>query len=142
MLALESDGREGVLGELIRAVAFDRSYLPEETALRAMLERERAFTTAIGESTAVPHAKCGLREEMAMAFGISRKGIDFSAADGKPVRFLFMILTRRDVSGLHLKTLSRIARLIKVPSFIRDIAACATPSEALEIFRQEEKALG
>jgi len=142
LISLKSCTRDAVIRELLRAVPFDRSVFPEESAYQALIERESTFSTAIGEYTAVPHAKCPIREEMTMAFGLSREGVDFSAADGKPVRFFFMMLTRKDVSGLHLKMLARIARLIKLPGFSREITTCMTPAEALELFQREEALLG
>jgi nitrogen PTS system EIIA component len=142
LLSLKSATRDGVIGELLRAACFDRSVFPEESAFQALVEREISFSTAIGESTAVPHAKCGIREEMVMAVGLSRQGVDFSAADGKPVRLFFLMLTRKDVSGLHLKMLARIARLIKLPGFFQELFACASPVEALELLRRDETILG
>ena len=59
---------------------------------QAVLEREKVMTTGIGNGIAIPHCKNNACPQFVIALGITQKGIDFQAVDGKPVNLVFLLL--------------------------------------------------
>ncbi|MEL6227206.1 MAG: PTS sugar transporter subunit IIA, partial [Pseudomonadota bacterium] len=57
--------------------------------------------------------------------------IDFEAFDNEPVDLVFLLLAPEHASGDHLKALSRISRLMRVPSVLDELRA-ATSETALK----------
>ncbi|MDA3800509.1 MAG: cation:proton antiporter [Kiritimatiellae bacterium] len=76
---------------------------PQEVTA-AVLKREELMGTALGYGVAVPHARM---EEIAtprLGFARVPAGIEWNAPDGKPVQFIFLLLTPagEDDSQLHM----------------------------------------
>ncbi len=81
----------------------------------AVLGREEALSTGIGNGVALPHARVeGLRESLVVV-GVSPEGIDFDAPDGKPATVIFLVLTASHDPGAQLEIGSEIARLFRNP---------------------------
>lgn len=66
---------------------------------------------------AIPHGKTDAVKEVRGAIGISRRGIDYDALDGKPVYLIFLLLSSPDSSELHLRVLKRLSRILNNPKF-------------------------
>jgi nitrogen PTS system EIIA component len=82
-----------------------------------VLEREKLGSTGIGDGVAIPHGKMKGINNILCVFGKSKNGVDFDSVDRKPVRIFFLLLAPEDSATLHLKTLSRISKLLRDPSF-------------------------
>lgn len=85
--------------------------------MRILLERESLGSTGIGDGIAIPHGKLKGISEMIIAFGRSRRGIDFQSLDHEPAYLFFLLVTPADRPGDHLKALARISRILKNPLF-------------------------
>ncbi len=83
----------------------------------AVFEREKVISTGIGRNVAVAHAKVPDTDKVLVALGISVKGIDYDALDGKPVHFLFLIANNPKRQEEYLKLLASIMRFIRNDSF-------------------------
>jgi nitrogen PTS system EIIA component len=81
--------------------------------LDAVLERESVQSTGIGFGVAIPHGRSDAVRELSMVAGVSRYPVPFDAIDGEPVRLFFLIVGPEASAGLHVKILSRIARLVR-----------------------------
>ncbi len=57
----------------------------------AVISREKMQSTGFGHGVAVAHGRIPGLSRVLIGFGISRAGIPFEAADGKPVHLLFVI---------------------------------------------------
>jgi len=88
-----------------------------EPVVRIIMEREALGSTGIGDGVAIPHGKMKGSGSVLVAFGRSREGVDFDAADGEPVHLFFLVLAPEDSASLHLKVLSRISKILRDPSF-------------------------
>jgi PTS system nitrogen regulatory IIA component len=111
----------------------------DRTRLRTVLEeRERLGSTGIGGGVAIPHGRLpGLRGVLAV-FGRSTRGVDFDAVDGAPTRLFFLLVAPEDSSGMHLKALARIARLLKEQAVRERLLSCGDRAGLLRIIREAE----
>jgi PTS system nitrogen regulatory IIA component len=84
---------------------------------RALEERERLASTAIGDGIAIPHGKLDSVDHLLGALGRSVPGLAFDSIDGKPTHIVFMLVAPLNSAGVHLKALARLSRLFRDASF-------------------------
>jgi nitrogen PTS system EIIA component len=113
--SLEGATKEQVLEELAAKVAERHPLLNQAEVCKVLLERERLGSTGIGEGIAIPHGKLRRAGELVLAFGRSLPGVDFDALDGRKVHLFFLLIAPEEATGIHLKMLARISRILKDP---------------------------
>ncbi len=106
--------------------------------LAAVRTREAEGSTGIGKGVAVPHGKCAGLAGTVLAVGISKTGIEFDSADGKPVKIVFLIAASASEPGKHLQMLAEVVRLIRVPGLCDKLTAATTPKMVLDLLDSEE----
>jgi len=72
----------------------------------------------IGNNIAIPFNACDAQEDIVVAVGISRSGVDFDSLDGEPVKIIFMsahnkVSMESDDTMAHDKWLARISYFLK-----------------------------
>jgi len=112
VVPLTARDKHGIIVELTRRLAGVAGASPEEV-LAAVMERESVQSTGIGFGVAIPHGRCAAVRELTMVAGVSPQPVPFDAIDGEPVRLFFLIVGPESSAGLHVKILSRIARLVR-----------------------------
>jgi Kef-type K+ transport system membrane component KefB/mannitol/fructose-specific phosphotransferase system IIA component len=97
------------IGELVRSLGSLLSGMKRQ-ARDAVLERERVAPTGLGDEVAIPHAAVeGLKRPL-LALGCAPHGIDFDSPDGKPARFVFLLLIPPKAYEDEVRILASIAR--------------------------------
>jgi len=137
---LQSQNREGVLQELARFIKGKRTEVSDEDLYEKFLQREMRGSTAVGEGYAIPHCKIQGFESPVVSLGISKKGIGFDAADGKPSFVFFAFVTPLDHPSLNLQILAVVAHLIRRSRHLsKKLTRARTSREILDIIRKEEE---
>lgn len=113
---LESTDKKGVIDELAQPIA-EVSHVNHREIVRVLIERERLGSTGIGEGIAIPHGKLNGIDDLILGFGLSRHGVNFDALDGQPTYLFFLLMSPDNSTGLHLRLLARISKLLKEDSF-------------------------
>ena len=135
---LKSQNKKGVLEELV-APLVGITGMSQENLAGVLMERERLGSTGIGGGIGIPHGKIKGLETLVLGFGLSRKGIDFESIDGKPTHIFFVLITPEDSTGLHLKLLARISRILKNDHFKERLMNAADRQEIFEIIKEEDE---
>ncbi|MBN1577800.1 MAG: cation:proton antiporter, partial [Chitinispirillaceae bacterium] len=78
-----------------------------------LLKREEEYSTAVGEGIAIPHLRTPAITDPVVLFGLSRGGIDWNAPDGKPVHFVFFLLSPSSANDLHVEILSKTVEMLQ-----------------------------
>ena len=123
---LKAKTKREVLVELATIFTRGKIKFDPEAMLRVLMEREKLGSTGIGDGIAIPHGKLAGLEEMVIAFGRSREGVDFEAMDGKPAHLFFLLMAPEDSAGQHLKALAKISRMLKDATFRKYLLAAKT----------------
>lgn len=113
---MKAHTREDAIYELCDTVA-DKlpTVLKGKCVATSAIKREEDFGTALGEGIAVPHVRMvGLKNPLLM-MGYSRKGIDWNAPDGLPVKYIYFMLTPEGANDVHVQILSTIAKVMLKP---------------------------
>jgi nitrogen PTS system EIIA component len=111
---LQATDKDSALDELVRLLGVDPR--AGETLLRVLQRRESLGSTGMGRGIAIPHCRSLVANRLRLAYGHSRKGVEFHAIDGKPVHHLFLIVAPPlEISNQYLPVLGRIAQFAKEP---------------------------
>jgi PTS system fructose-specific IIC component/PTS system nitrogen regulatory IIA component len=140
-VGLEAEDKEEVFEELVDQFCRGTKNNAREEILEALLEREAKMSTGIQRGIAIPHGKTNAVERACGVLGISKKGIDYDALDGKPVYLLFMILAPPLDSEKHLRLLKRMAELLDNPQFYTDLLAQDDAKGAYGVIKKYEDIL-
>ncbi|WP_010241012.1 PTS sugar transporter subunit IIA [Clostridium arbusti] len=107
---LKANSKEKVIDELIEVLYEDGKVTDKEELKKAVIKREKEFSTGIGMGIAIPHGKCSAVKEATITFGLSKMGIDYQSMDDKPAHLFFLIAVPEESSDVHLRALSEISR--------------------------------
>jgi mannitol/fructose-specific phosphotransferase system IIA component (Ntr-type) len=127
VVPLAARDKNGVIAELAR-VLVEKTRAPLDQVLGAIEERESVLSTGIGFGVAI-HARCPAVHELTMIGGVSAEPVPYDSIDGEPVRLFFMIVGPESSAGLHVKLLSRIARLVRRDGVRKQLVESRTPDE-------------
>ncbi|MGB5158135.1 MAG: PTS sugar transporter subunit IIA [Desulfobacterales bacterium] len=132
---LKSTDKNGIIQEIVDSVSKITGKDSEEL-VNVIMERERLGSTGIGGGIGIPHGKLKNLESLVLGFGLSRKGVDFESMDGRPTHLFFLILTPEKSTGLHLKLLARISRILKNDSFKKKLLKATGSNEVYSIIKE------
>jgi len=133
---LKSRDKKGVLEELVAPIT-PAAGLAAEDLVRVLMERERLGSTGIGGGIGIPHGKLKVLDRLVVGVGRSHEGVDFESMDGKPTHLFFLLITPENSTGLHLKLLARISRILKNETF-KDKLMAAADADAIYAIIQEQ----
>ncbi len=137
-VGLESLDKEECIEEMTDVLVRAGRVANSAQVLSAVRTREAEGSTGIGKGVAVPHGKCAGLTSTVLAVGISKSGIEFDSADGKPVKIVFLIAASASEPGKHLQMLAEVVRLIRVPGLCDKLTAATTPKMVLDLLDAEE----
>ena len=135
---LQAQDKNGILEELVRPIA-DITGLDQESLVQVLVERERLGSTGIGGGIGIPHGKLKGLESLVLGFGLARKGVDFDSMDGRPTHIFFLLLTPENSTGLHLKLLARISKILKHDPFKEKLLNAADREEIYAVIEEEDE---
>ncbi len=118
-----ASSKKQALRELSQCAA-DHTGQPQQEIFDALLERERLGTTGVGGGVAIPHGKLSKLEQLYGLFARLEKPIDFESIDEQPVDLIFLLLAPESAGADHLKTLSRVSRLLRDKGVCEKLRGC------------------
>lgn len=101
-------------------------------------EREESMTTAVGRGAAIPHGRVERGTAIRGVLGICRKGVDFDAPDGEPVRLLMLIVTPKEHAQRHLEVMAGLTSMIANDAVRERLSAAISPNDAWEVIESKE----
>ena len=135
---LKSTDKKGILEELVFTIT-QFVQINKDVIVKVLIERERLGSTGIGGGIGIPHGKLSNIDSLVLAFGLSKKGIDFDSIDGKPTHIFFLIITPENSTGLHLKLLARISMILKNDLFKQKLLNAANTDEIYDIIKEDDE---
>ncbi|MEJ2023708.1 MAG: PTS sugar transporter subunit IIA [Deltaproteobacteria bacterium] len=130
---LQAMDKKGVLEELAQAICTHAPAVDKSDLVRVLLEREKLGSTGIGEGVAIPHGKISSLSQPMISFGRSKKGLDFDSMDAQPAFLFFLLVAPENSAGLHLKTLAKIAKVMKNRAFRKKLMEAKTREEIHDV---------
>lgn len=104
--------------------------------VEALEEREKLKTTGIGSGIAIPHCKSDEVDDVCIAIGISKDGLEFESLDEKPAKFLFLLVAPEKGGSEHLKASAKIVRLFRDPDVQEAILKLDSSAEVMDLIKK------
>jgi CBS domain containing-hemolysin-like protein len=111
VLDVEADSLAEAVGQAFGRIDQGDLPLPKEKIVPAVLDRERAMSTYLGNGLAVPHARLEGLEKPAIVFARSTPGIPVKGREDK-AHLLFILLTPSGQPRIQVRLLARVAAII------------------------------
>jgi PTS system nitrogen regulatory IIA component len=111
--------------------------LPAGEVLDALLEREAAGSTGVGNGVAVPHARLEGLDRMRGVFVRLEQPVPFEAVDDLPVDLLFALFAPKGGNSEHLRALARVSRLLRQSDFREQLRQAKT-ADAIHVLLVRE----
>lgn len=101
--------------------------------VKDLIKREEVSTTGMADEVAIPHAMSADFNKPAIIVARFKKGVEWKAIGGKPVRVAFALLIPEKQRGsLHMKYLQNIALALLKPEFNQIILNCKDEQQIFE----------
>jgi PTS system nitrogen regulatory IIA component len=135
---LTSSKKIEVLAEMVDLLRRVQPDLDATELLAVLIDREELGSTGIGDGVAIPHGKIKGLDQLLMAFGRKKDGVDFDSMDNRPAFLFFLLLAPESEATLHLKALARISKLLRKEDIRRQLVDAPDPATVLSILSQED----
>ena len=128
------ENRDDALKALIELGCENGKIHDKQVFYDSILEREKIVSTGIGMGVAIPHAKLPNYEDFFITIAILRKGVDWKALDGAPVRLIFMIGGPDDKQTEYLQILSNLTLAIKDEARRKKMLTLNSQEDIIQLF--------
>lgn len=136
---LKANNKKELFWELAGILADKYGFSDVKSIVEVIESRENKISTGIQTGIAIPHGKTNAVNGVTGIIGISRKGIDYNALDGKPVFLVFLIVSSNDSAEEHLAILKNLSTLLERPQFYDDILRGESSEEIYNTLKEYEK---
>jgi len=133
ILDVEEQEKERVIRLLAEKLAETHRIDDSELLVKDILEREQLASTCLGLGCAVPHAHTAAAASTVIAAARLGTPQDFDTPDGKPVSLVFLMAGPPNSAGLHIRLLSKLARLLHNSVFRESLKHAETSEEFYQI---------
>jgi PTS system nitrogen regulatory IIA component len=140
-LDLKEKEKTKLIAELVDIVAKPSRIKDGKALCKAILEREKLGSTAIGNGVAIPHVKIEGIKKPLLILGRSPEGVDFDSLDGEKTYLFFMLISPQEEVGLHLKILAKISHLVKDKFIVERLRKVEIKAEIYPIISDFERYL-
>lgn len=128
--------RDGVIAEVVQAVA-DKGLISDARWLEsALTERERMVPTAMPNGVAFMHARHRAAEKFPRQFlflARSVKGVAFGSPDDRLTHLFFLLALRKDMA--HLRWLARLSWICRNRTSIANLLKASSGEEVARVLR-------
>ena len=125
IMLLGENNRSSAIKQMVQTAQSFIKNIDQNYVEKALINREEEYSTAIGDGIAIPHARIESISDPVLLTGISDKGIEWNAPDGKPVNMVFLLLSPAASNDLHIEIISKLSRLMQ-KSFNRNLLLNST----------------
>ncbi|HEX7900876.1 MAG TPA: CNNM domain-containing protein [Planctomycetota bacterium] len=138
VLDVEADSLEEAIGQAFGRIEQSDLPLPKEKIVPAVLDRERAMSTYLGNALAVPHARLEGLEKPAIVFARSTPGIPVKGREDK-AHLLFILLTPAGQPRMQVRLLARVAAIIGSEYVGERLRQADSKAAVVEVVRAAEQ---
>jgi PTS system nitrogen regulatory IIA component len=136
---IASREKYSALRELIRQAPVFHRIKDLSAFEESVITREKLQSTGFGHGVAVAHGRVPDLARVLIGLGISREGIPFDSADGKPVNLLFIIASPTHAHFDYLRALSVLVRTVRECSLREALMAADEAGHIEETIRSAFK---
>ena len=124
---LAATTREGVIGELAKALGEGGFVEDESTVIELALRREAIVSTAVEHGLAFPHVRDVEGGGLTFAVGMKERGIDFGAPEDHLSKIFFFIVIPTAATAFYLRLLAGLVRTFDSSDARKELLDCDEP---------------
>ncbi|MCL2792672.1 MAG: cation:proton antiporter [Spirochaetaceae bacterium] len=134
---LSSVTKEEVITELVDILAAQGKLLDRDMALSDVFEREKTMSTGMSNGIALPHAKTDGVEDIEVAIGIKKEGIEFESMDGEISRIFILLVSPKKTTGPHIQFLAAISSILSNKDIREEVINATSPKQIVKLFQSK-----
>ncbi len=135
-------GIDALLASVAALGARARGYPPATALLTELKDREARYPTSTPEGAAFPHALLRGIERTVVVPALIVTGVPWRNPAHPPQRLVFAMFGSIDRPWEHVRTLARLARIVRTPGAMDRILAAADPRALHDALLSEDRAHG
>jgi mannitol/fructose-specific phosphotransferase system IIA component (Ntr-type) len=135
-LELRDQTQSGALRELVDLFGNNPAVKDLNAFHEALLSREKANSTVVGNGVAFPHARTDVVDKIVLAVGRSAPGVKFESSPDL-VHLIFMIGTPKAQISDYLVCIGSLARFVKDKDVCARLMQANTPGEFIAVLRPQ-----
>jgi mannitol/fructose-specific phosphotransferase system IIA component (Ntr-type) len=136
VITLKGKTKKTVINELLNILSAQGKLINQDTALRDLLAREQSMSTGIPNGIAIPHAKTNAVQELTVAIGIKKSGVDFDSALDDKTRIIILALAPPDKPKPLYEFLLAMTTALNDDTLRSKILAAKNPDEVIALLRE------
>jgi Kef-type K+ transport system membrane component KefB len=132
--------------DVIRSLA-DQLYststirLSQDDFIKQVIDRDDEETTCVGRGLMIPHAILDEGAEMRGVLGLSSKGLDLGAPDGRLVHAVLLLATPELERNRHLEVIAAFATaIVKDINLVEQLYHARSPAHAYDVLHADDQA--
>ncbi len=130
---VDTASKKSALEELAKLIANADPSLTYTEIFTCLIAREKLGSTGLGNGIAIPHGRLQHSTKTIAAFLQLRHGIDYDAADQKPVDLIFALLVPENSTDEHLQILSKLAEMFSDNSLLSRLRVEYSPARIIKL---------
>jgi PTS system nitrogen regulatory IIA component len=135
-LTLKGTTKEAVITELLDILSAQRKLVDRAAALKDLIDREQNMSTAIPNGIAVPHAKTNAVQDLTIAIGIKKSGLDFDSPFDDKTHLIILALAPPEKTKSFYKFILAVTTALNNDPLRTKILFAQTPEEIVSLLRE------
>lgn len=129
VLDLDANTKDEAISELLIKSEKEGLRINVTSVMQDIYKKEVIVTSGLGYGVAFPHTPTNEVSDETIIFGVSKKGVDYSSLDRKPVHLFIMFLTPVSSSQQYLSHLSVFTKVSKLSMYVVLLIESKTETE-------------
>ncbi|MCL2007958.1 MAG: cation:proton antiporter [Treponema sp.] len=130
---LKGENEEEIIAELVDILVANDMVLDRDMVIQDVTEREKTIHTGMINSIAMPNAKTDGVDDLRVAMGIKKEGVDFGSMDGEKSRLFILTVSPKKGFVPHLEFLAALSTIFDDRSVSEAVINASSAEEAVEI---------
>ena len=136
---LSATDKDGIIREMCELAAASGAVSDVEKLIDAVKDREKQMSTGLDRGIAIPHAHTDGVEELCVAIGIKKDGVDYAALDGNASNIFVLIASPADKTSPHMMLLSEMTGILMQSDIREKMLSAKTAEEVIDIIKECKK---
>jgi mannitol/fructose-specific phosphotransferase system IIA component (Ntr-type) len=132
---LQADTKIGAIKELVNRLYHEGAVSDSLRFLQAVLERDDLQSTVIGESIALPHARCTAATRLGIAVGLAPERISYPSGDDcHDVQTIVLVAVPANAADSYLSLLGALATALDSDAVVDHLRNATTSDDIIKLF--------
>lgn len=138
LLDVPPGDKESIIGAMVGSLASQHWVSDPKRLVKDIMAREALASTCLGSGCAIPHAHSDTVDESLVVAARLLSPVELEAPDGQPVSLIFLLVGPTAKANIHLKLLSKLARLLHDADIRRKLSEATTAESFRKIICDRE----